>query len=92
MEGTIESITPPTLRVAGRTVVTNGSTEIEVNDKHGTLGDLKVGMKAEVKGTRQADGSVLARKIQAESDDGEHDDDDGDNEDGENEGGGGGGA
>lgn len=68
-KGVIQSITPPTLMVAGRKVVTNGSTEIRLKDKRGSLTDLKVGQKVEVKGTLQSGGSVLARKIKVEDDD-----------------------
>lgn len=76
-EGRIESITPPTLRVAGRTVVTDPSTKFSGEGKVKSLADLKVGMRVEVEGTAQADGSVLARKIKVEDDE----DDDGDDED-----------
>jgi hypothetical protein len=74
-KGTIESITPPTLMVSGRKVVTNGSTRIRRGDKNVVLTDLKPGEKVEVKGTRQADNSVLASKLKVEDGD---DDDDGD--------------
>jgi len=76
-KGSIESITPPTLMVSGRKVMTNGSTRIRRGDKTVTLADLKVGDKVEVAGTRQADGSVLASKIKVE------DQKDGENDDGE---------
>lgn len=68
-KGRIESITPPSLRVSGRTVQTDSATKIERDDKTITLTDLKVGETAEVKGTLLADGSVLARKIEVEEDD-----------------------
>ena len=75
-QGTIQSITPPTLMVSGRTVVTNGSTRIRTGDKSISLTDLKPGEKVEVDGTKQADGSVLASKIKVEEDDGDHEGDD----------------
>jgi len=76
--GPIDSITPPTLMVSGRKVVTNGSTRIRRGDKTVALADLQVGEKVEVEGTKQADGSVLASKIKVEDgDDDEHDDGDG---------------
>jgi uncharacterized protein DUF5666 len=78
-QGTIQSITPPTLMVSGRTVVTNGSTRIRSGDKIITLTDLKPGEKVEVDGTRQADGSVLASKIKVEDGGDDEHDDGGDN-------------
>jgi hypothetical protein len=79
--GRVESVTPPTLMVSGRKVMTNGSTRIRRGDKTVGLADLKVGEKVEVKGTlkgtRQTDNSVLASKIKVEDDE-EEDDDDGD--------------
>ena len=73
-KGTIDSITPPTLMVSGRKVMTNGSTRIRSGDKTITLADLKPGEKVEVDGTKQADGSVLASKIKVEDgDDEDHD-------------------
>jgi hypothetical protein len=74
--GHIDSITPPTLMVSGRKVVTNGSTRIRRGDKTVSLADLKVGDKVEVEGTKQADNSVLASKIKVE--DGGDDENDGD--------------
>jgi hypothetical protein len=64
--GRIESITPPSLRVSGRVVVTNSSTRIERDDDRIALTDLRLGERVEVEGSRQADGSILARKIEAE--------------------------
>src|SRR5262249_7941520 len=67
--GTVESITPPTLTVSGRPVVTNADTKIKRSGNPITLADLKVGDQVEVEGTQQADGSVLASKIKFEDDD-----------------------
>lgn len=70
-EGSVESVTPPTLMVSGRKVVTNGDTRIKRSDHAISLGDLKPGDKVEVEGTTQADGSVLASKIKSEDDEDE---------------------
>lgn len=67
--GRIDSITPPSLRVAGRTVITNGSTRIERDDRRIALTDLRVGERVEVEGMTQADGSILAREIEADDND-----------------------
>ncbi len=72
--GAVQSVTPPDLRVAGRTVHTDGSTRILRKDQRIGLSDIKVGATVEVEGQRRADGSVLARKIKLE--DGEDHDDD----------------
>ncbi len=69
VSGTISSLSP--LIVAGRTVKTDASTRFLGHD-HQTLPStevLKVGNKVEVEGVKQADNSVLARKIQLESGD-----------------------
>jgi Domain of unknown function (DUF5666) len=73
LKGVVESITPPSLMVAGRVVQTDANTEIKRNGDRIGLADLKLQDKVEVKGTTQADGSVLARKITVDS---EGDDDD----------------
>lgn len=80
-KGTIDSITPPTLVVSGRKVMTNGSTRIRNGDKTVALTDLKPGQKVEVEGIAQTDGSVLASKIKVEDggDDDAHDDSSGHN-------------
>ena len=55
------------LIVAGTAVSTNGSTRILDDDNNRIQpSDLAVGMKVEVEGMRQADGSVLAKKIKIE--------------------------
>ncbi len=69
--GTIASLNP--LTIAGRTVKTDTSTKY-VGPEHKTLTPaevLKVGNKVEVDGIKQADNSVLAKKIQL--DEGEED-------------------
>lgn len=64
--GTVDSINPPNLRVAGRLVVTDSATRIERDNRRIGLTDLRVGERVEVEGTRRADGSVLARKIEVD--------------------------
>lgn len=66
LEGLVESVTPPSLRVSGRLVLTDTATRIERDDRRIALGDLKVGERVEVEGTRRADGSLLARKIEVD--------------------------
>jgi len=78
LEGTVESVTPPSLKVSGRIVMTNADTKIKRDDRTITLADVKVGDKVEVQGAAQADGSVLATKIKVEDD--ENDDNQGENE------------
>ena len=83
--GSVESITPPSLVVAGRTVRTDAATRIKRDDRTIALTDLKVGELVEVEGTRQADGNVLARKIKVEDDEGDNGDDHGDDGDDEDQ-------
>ena len=78
-KGSIEAINPPNLTVAGRLVQTDSSTEFKRQGDRIGLADLKVQDVVEVDGTAQADGSVLARKIQVESK--PQGDGDGDNDD-----------
>jgi len=64
--GTISKLSP--LTIAGRTVKTNANTKY-LGDGHKTLPAsdvLKVNNKVEVDGLKQADNSVLAKKIQLE--------------------------
>jgi hypothetical protein len=68
LDGNVESVTPPSLKVAGRTVVTNADTKIKRGDQTITLGDVNVGDRVEVEGISQSDGSVLASKITVEND------------------------
>lgn len=69
LKGRIESISPTSLQVAGKTVRTDASTRIERDDRRIALTDLRVGERVEVKGVRQSDGSILARRIEVEDDD-----------------------
>ncbi len=64
LKGAVQSVTPPSLKVGGRTVMTNASTKIVgKHDAPIPLTDIHPGDKVEVKGTAQADGSVLATRV-----------------------------
>lgn len=54
------------LTVAGRTVVTTSSTEVRRKGNAVSADSLKAGIRVEVKGARQADGSVVAKRITIE--------------------------
>jgi hypothetical protein len=63
----IQSITPPSLVVSGRTVVTDGRTHLHGQGRIHSLLDLRVGDTVEVEGTLMSDGaSVLATDIKRE--------------------------
>ena len=63
--GNIQSLSP--LTVAGTVVSTDGNTRIlDDNNNHIGLSGLAVGVRVEIEGWRQADGSVLAKKIKIE--------------------------
>lgn len=67
-----------TFTVNGVQILTNASTRFE----HGTCADTRNNDRVEVEGSRQADGRVLARKVEFDDDDDDHDgDDDDDDED-----------
>jgi hypothetical protein len=53
-------------------VVTNASTQF----RDGTCASLAAGTRVEVKGTRQADNSILAAEVEGNDDDDDDDDDD----------------
>jgi len=83
IEGKITSITQPdTFVVAGKTVKVDSSTRFEDDhegngggDEHTlTFADLKVGDFVEVEGTAQADGTVLARKVERKNEEDGDDD------------------
>ena len=70
LEGRIESL-PPTmtagsLQVAGRTVVTNGSTVIRHGGTTYTFGELEIGYRVHVKGTPSGS-SLLASSIEVQN-------------------------
>ena len=84
--GSVGSVTPPSLTVAGRIVRTTSATEIKRGRSRIGLAEVRVGETAKVEGTPQADGSVLAREIEIGADQGDDDDeDDDDNEDDEDD-------
>lgn len=57
-----------TLTVGGGTVRTNAGTEVQRRGDAQTLDALKVGQTLHVVGTRQPDGSLIARRIQIQDD------------------------
>ena len=67
IKGAIEAVAAPDLTVNGKTVHTNASTRIEVDGRDASFAALAAGQSAEVKGAAQADGSVLASRIEATS-------------------------
>ena len=67
LRGAIESIVGSTLRVAGRRVLTDGSTQfLGRSNAPASLRDFRVGDTVEVEGAAQADGSVYARRVKQE--------------------------
>jgi hypothetical protein len=86
--GTVESITSPTLVVSGHTVTTTSATTfLDHAGNATTLDAIAIGAFVEVEGAPQADGSVLARSIKLEdallADGGEPGDDNGNHDGGE---------
>lgn len=64
--GAVTSLSP--FAVAGRTVVTDGSTQLlDRQNAPVAMSAFKVGGMVEVEGTSRADGSVLAKKIKMQS-------------------------
>jgi hypothetical protein len=61
LSGIISAIAAPDLTVAGKKIVTNSTTEVHP----GSFADLKLGEQVRVEGPLQADGSILAREIEA---------------------------
>lgn len=67
IRGRIDAVIGNRLTVLGRTVVTDGLTQmLDLNNAPIRLGDLKVGQTAEIEGTSQADGTLYARKVKLE--------------------------
>ncbi len=62
--GEVTAVNPPNLTVAGRLVHTDTNTKIRRGDASIAVGDIKVGENAAVEGALQADGSVLATRIE----------------------------
>ena len=73
IQGTLTAMTgaasSPTLTVGGTAVRTSAETSVERKGDRWTLGDLRIGYLLHVEGTRQADGSIDARKIQIKDND-----------------------
>ncbi len=68
-QGSIQSISGSDLTVDGRLVHTDGSTRIRQHGDTVPFSALQVGQRVEVEGSRQSDGSVLAKKISIEDGD-----------------------
>jgi hypothetical protein len=64
IRGKIATLTPPKFTVAGQTITTDANTEFNGAT---SLADFKVGDEVHVKGTLQADGSVLADEVEREN-------------------------
>jgi hypothetical protein len=79
--GSVSSITPPSLVVAGRTVLTNADTEFKGKGRIHSLADLNVGDEVEVEGLESSPGLVLAFEIQRLEEAGDDDDEDEDDDD-----------
>ncbi len=66
VSGTLDSLAAPDLVVAGHTIHTDAQTAIRIAGTAASLDALKIGERLEVEGVQQGDGSVLARKIEAD--------------------------
>jgi hypothetical protein len=79
IEGTLTALTgaSPTLTliVGGRTVTTTAATVVRMSGTTRTPGALAIGQRLEVEGILQANGSIVARKIQIEDDEEDDDED-----------------
>jgi len=65
IEGRVTSVSCPSFVVNGTTITTDSSTQFS----GGTCATLAKGVEVEVKGVRQGDGSVLARRVEIEDED-----------------------
>jgi uncharacterized protein DUF5666 len=65
-EGHVERTSGSDLTVAARLVHTNGGTRIRRKGDDLTVAALSIGQRVKVEGTQQADGSVLAKRIDVE--------------------------
>lgn len=68
LKGAIEGIGAASVTVQGKVFAVGASTRIERSGKAAALADLKVGQVAEVRGLKQADGSLLATRVSVEKD------------------------
>src|ERR1700693_182677 len=76
IEGTVDSIILPASFVLKSprgmvTIQTDSATQLRKEDGPATFTDIKTGVKVEVEGTRQNDGSVLASRVNVEGEDAE---------------------
>src|SRR5262245_32945772 len=62
--GTIESMSPPSLRVSGQSFLTDANTRFKGSGRVRSLADLRVGDRVEVDAMRRADGSLLALEVE----------------------------
>jgi hypothetical protein len=63
-QGTVAAVVAPSFTVGTRTVTTDGNTRFFLDDKAATIDAVTVGASVEVKGTVQADASVLATSVE----------------------------
>jgi Domain of unknown function (DUF5666)/Carboxypeptidase regulatory-like domain len=67
IKGPVESVTPPTLRVQGRTIQTDANTRIRgPREEPITLGQLRVGEVVKVEAVLLSNGTILARRVDVE--------------------------
>ena len=77
LRGAAEAVTPPSLRVLGRTIVTNASTRIRgPNEETIPLGAIQVGDFVKVEGVLLPDGTIQASRVDVEEEDEADDDED----------------
>jgi len=67
-DGAVEEVSASSLKVAGHVVLVNADTKIKRGGQTIGLADVKVGERAEVQASVQADGSLLAIKVKIEDD------------------------
>jgi len=63
ISGRIDTLTPPTLSVAGRTIITDAHTHLHGEGRTHSLADFNVGDKVEIEGVLNADGTILAEDL-----------------------------
>jgi len=63
--GAIDAISGFDLKVAGKTIHASAATKVEIGERDAKFSSLAVGQVVEIEGTLQADGSVIARSIEA---------------------------
>ncbi len=76
IRGAVESVTPPSLRVLTRTIVTNASTRIRgPREETIPLGAIQVGDFVKVEGVLLSDGTIQASRVDVEEEDEDNDND-----------------